>query len=304
MKSHNAFFNASLRNFVSKNHGQISDQFGEDGPQLTPEDLFKMMEVSVGPQMRALFERKGRIDESIIKEIAMMPKSERTINHLSNLIARAEIGMAMNKPIYRAMEESPSYGPLLDPFISAYRRVRMRREMLALSNTAIDIEKNALNLMAAVSRLKASPTEQNKVRVRVAIKTVNKSLLKAHRRARIGSVWALRSGFSGDSVMRAMNRLYMKRMKKLSPGMARLDEIISSHGIKSEISKGIDRRHSIINREMMMACANPNLLRADHSHRRKSVILQTPINKAKSLEKALKKSGKSKKYDVNDFSFG
>lgn len=261
MKSHDAFFQARLSHFVEKHREAIAQHFDQKAEDLTHADMCLLLEHSIGDQMRAYFERKGRFDTSVLQELELIPPSERTIKALSNKIARAEIGMAMNKPIHKAKLVNPEYGPAIEPYILEYRRNRMRKEMEALVATSRDIEAHTLRLLSALDRFRDQPNFENRLMVKAAMTAVNKSLLRAHRRARIGAVWALRSGFSSEAVTKAIHRLYVKRMRTLATGMSKLDTHIGKHGIQSNFAKGITRRNKIISRELLSASANPELLR-------------------------------------------
>lgn len=259
MAAHDAFFYSSVSHFADKNHATLARLFDVSENEVTTSDLVQLLEHSIGEQMKAYFERKGRFDTDILKELALVPPAERSITALAPRVARKEFGMAMNKPIHQAKMINPKYGAALDQLIVLWRRNRMRKEMESLAACSKDIEAYTLRLLSALDRFRDQPNFENRLRVKAAMSHVNKSLLRAHRRARIGAVWALRSGYSSEAVSKAIHRLYLKRMRNLTTGMARLDHYIGKHGIQSHIATGIQRRQKILTRELMNATASPEL---------------------------------------------
>lgn len=260
MAAHHAFYKASLNHFVEKHFSTIAEMFQVAPEHVDKEDLVLMMEHSMSDKLRAIFNLQGRFDTHTLYELSYVPPEQRDPKEIAKAIARQEIGMAMNKPIHKATQVNPHYGRLMQDYILDYRRNRMRRELQMLATSATEIESHTLRLLSSLDRFQDDPSFENRLRVKAAMNAVNKSLIRAHKRARIGAVWALRAGFSSEAVTKAIHRLYTKRMKTLSVGMSKLDQHLNKRGFQSRIAEGISRRQRIISREMLSASANPELL--------------------------------------------
>lgn len=260
MTAHNAFYKASLSHFIDKHFTTIAELFEVSPEQVDKEDLMLMLEHTMSDKLRAIFNLQGRFDTHTLYELSYIPATQRNPQQIAKDLARQEIGMAMNKPIHKAMQTDPSYGRYLREYVTDYRRTRMRREMELLATSAKDIESHTLRLLSSLDRFQDDPSFENRLRVKAAMNAVNKSLISAHKRARIGAVWALRAGFSSEAVTKAIHRLYTRRMKTLTIGMTKLDQHLNKRGFQSHIAEGISRRQRILTREMLSASANPALL--------------------------------------------
>ncbi len=260
MTAHKAFYKASLNHFVEKHFSTIADLFEVKADQVDKADLLLMLEHCMSDKLKAIFNLQGRFDTHTLYELSYIPPEKRNVQKIAKEIARQEIGMAMNKPIHKATQVNPSYGRLMHDYIVDYRRTRMRREFELLATSAREIESHTLRLLSTLDRYQDDPSFENKLRVKAAMNAVNKSLVSAHKRARIGAVWALRAGFSSEAVTKAIHRLYTRRMKTLSIGMSKLDQHLNKRGFQSKIAEGISRRQRILTREMLSASANPELL--------------------------------------------
>lgn len=260
MAAHQAFYRSAVKSFAQRHFEQITHIFGLKSHEVTTGDLVLLLESTVGKQMRICFEHKGRCDESVVKELVLTPSSRRSLEFAAGKIGHAEIGMAMNKPIHKALSEEPVYGAALNRLMLEWRRNRMRREMKALAATAHEVEILTVRLLSAIDNFRDNPNFETRIRVKMSITAVNKSLLRAHGRARMASVWALRSGYSSASVTKAIHGLYIKRMRRLSSGMAKLDQWIGKNGYQSALAPGIQRRTKILSRELLSSSANPELL--------------------------------------------
>lgn len=259
--SQNPSIHSSLINFVKNHRDRLSEVLGLSSTSVNDNDMADLVSAAIGPQLLTCFEYKGRLDASMVDELSYLPDSMRNISFLSRRLSNRELYKAINKPIHQALEPARQYGHDIEKHMQQWREFRMRKEMRALSSASVTLEKQVRGLMAALKSYEADPSVMGRIRVKARVKTINKTLVSAHRRARMGAIWAIRAGFSGDVVAKAINRLYINRMRGLSKGMAKIDKMTRSIGVDLEITPGMERRASIISRELMAACANPNVLK-------------------------------------------
>lgn len=254
-------FKVALDNFVASNHGHLSTMFGANPSDLSHDDLKVIVEYTAGLQLRTVFEFKGTLGPEALFELKRIPAEKRTMEKAAKAIAHHEVGLLMNKELFRARDVLPTYGKKLSKFVEEWRTKKMRATFRKLVSASNDVDKKTSGLLSTMKDFKEVPSLQNKQAVQLAVKSLNKSLLSAHFHARAGAIWSLRSGYTGIQTARAMNTVYVKKISRLALSAEKIDSWLSEKGISSSISEGINRRKKILNRELMMANADPEFNR-------------------------------------------
>ncbi|WP_338924128.1 hypothetical protein V0M98_38585 (plasmid) [Pseudomonas silesiensis] len=257
MAANNLFYQAALAQFVKNNHANLAQLYGGDEDGLSQFDLELVLDQTAGQMLRLVFEYNGRFDQFTLRELALMPPANRNLEVAAKLMARNEIGLMMNTPLYKSRAARPAYGKLLGERVDEWRMNRMRETFQKISKTSEDVEGRTRTLKIAMQNFRVNPCKQNKLKVNVAVKSLNKSLLSSHYQAKAGAAWALRAGFSAHAVAKSLNGLYLKKMAKMAASFAKVDDWLAHNGIKSSISDGIDRRRKIVIRDLQLAHANP-----------------------------------------------
>lgn len=256
MSTKNDAYDSALTRFVRDNHSHLSLMYGTTPDQLSQDDLKVMISYTANLELRSVFEYKGNLGPEALFEIRRIPASSRTLDTAAKAIAHHEVGLVLNRPLSKARQVLPSYGKALSSYVSEWRTRKMRATFRKLVSASTEVDRKTEALISATKRYRDIPSLQNKMKVQVAIKAVNKSLLSAHFHAKAGAAWSLRAGFTGIQVARAINTVYIKKIKKLSANYERLDSWLGRNGIKSTISEGINRRNKILSRELMLANAD------------------------------------------------
>jgi hypothetical protein len=257
MAKDNTGYDDALNTFVRENHSHLSLLYGTTPDQVSQTDLKVMLGYTADHVLQSIFEFKGKLGPETLFELRRIPASDRTLEGAAKAIAHHEVGLILNKPLNKARDVLPTYGKALSSFVTEWRTRKMRATFRKLITAADDVDRKTVALLAAVKQYRSLPTMSNKVAVQVAIKGVNKSLLVAHFHAKAGAAWSLRAGFSGIQVARAVNTVYIRKISKLSANFTKLDGWLNGQGISSKIGEGISRRKKILNRELMMANADP-----------------------------------------------
>lgn len=143
-----------------------------------------------------------------------MPVANRNLEVAAKLMARNKIGLMMYTLLYKARASRPAYGKLLGKKADEWRMNRMRGTFQKITKTSDDVEHRTRTLQIAMHNFRVNSCKQNKLKVNVAVKSLNKSLLSSHYQAKAGAAWALRAGFSAYSVAKSLNGLYLKKWPK------------------------------------------------------------------------------------------
>lgn len=252
-------YDSALTRFVKDNHSHLSMLYGTTPDQVSPDDLKIMLGYTANLELRSVFEFKGRLGPEALFEIRRIPASSRTLDTAARAIAHHEVGLVINKPLSKARDVLPSYGKALTSYVSEWRTRKMRATFRKLVDASLEVERQTIALLDNVRAFREVPSLQNKMKVQISIKAVNKSLLSAHFHAKAGAAWSLRAGFTGIQAARAVNTVYIKKITKLAGSFERLDEFLQRQGIPSKVAEGINRRKKILNRELMLANADPEL---------------------------------------------
>lgn len=252
-------YDSALTKFVKDNHSSLSLLYGATPDQVSTDDLKIMLGYTANLELRSVFEFKGRLGPEALFEIRRIPSSSRTLESAAKAIAHHEVGLVINKPLSKAREVLPTYGKAISSYVSEWRMRKMRATFRKLVDASLDVDRKTSALLDTVKAFREVPSLQNKIKVQVAIKSVNKSLLSAHFHAKAGAAWSLRAGFTGIQAARAVNTVYIQRISKLANSFEKLDSFLQKQGISSNVSDGIHRRKKILNRELMLANADPSL---------------------------------------------
>lgn len=250
-------YDSALTKFVKDNHSHLSLLYGTTPDQISQDDLKIMLGYTANFELRSVFEFKGKLGPEALFEIRRIPAASRTLETAAKAIAHHEVGLIINKPLNKARETLPSYGRALSSYVSEWRTRKMRATFRKLIGATNEVDKRTVSLLAAVKLYREVPSLQNKVKIQVAIKGVNKALLSAHFHAKAGAAWSLRAGFTGIQAAQAINTVYIRKVTKLSKSFAKLDAWLENNGIPSKVSNGITRRKKILSRELMLANADP-----------------------------------------------
>ncbi|WP_274645005.1 hypothetical protein [Pseudomonas serbica] len=257
MPSNNLFYQAALAQFVKNNHAKLAQLYGGDADGLSQYDLELILDQTAGQTLRLVFEYNGRFDQFTLNELALMPASKRNLEVAAKLMARHEVSLMMNTPLYKAMASRPAYGKILGERVDEWRMKRMRETFQKITKTSQQVERNTHRLKVAMKNFVDNPSKHNKMKVNVAVKSLKKSLVASHYQAKSGAAWALRAGFSAHAVAKSLNGLYLKKMAKMASSFGKVDNWLEHHGIKNDISAGIDRRRKIVIRDLRLADADP-----------------------------------------------
>lgn len=251
-------YDSALTKFVKDNHSHLSLLYGATPDQVSQDDLKIMLGYTANLELRSVFEFKGKLGPEALFEIRRIPASSRTLDTAARAIAHHEVGLVINKPLSKARDVLPSYGKALTSYVSEWRTRKMRATFRKLVDASLEVDNKTRTLLATVKAFREVPSLQNKIKVQVAIKGVNKSLLSAHFHAKAGAAWSLRAGFTGIQAARAINTVYITRITRLANSFEKLDDFLQRQGIPSNVSEGINRRKKILNRELMLANADPS----------------------------------------------
>jgi hypothetical protein len=276
MTMDNTGYDNALDKFVRENHSHLSLLYNTTPDQVSQADLKVMLGYTADHVLKSIFEFKGKLGPETLFELRKIPATSRTLEGAAKAIAHHEVGLILNKPLNKARDVLPTYGKALSSFVGEWRTRKMRATFRKLIAASDDVDRKTTALLAAAKQYRALPSLSNKVAVQVAIKGVNKSLLAAHFHAKAGAAWSLRAGFTGMQVARAVNTVYIRKMTKLSANYANLDKWLNAQGVTSKIGDGISRRKKILNRELMMANADPKY--------QSEAIEKSDSRKAKSFE--------------------
>lgn len=257
MTKDNTGYDDALNTFVRENHSHLSLLYGTTPDQVNHTDLKVVLGYTADHVLKSIFEFKGKLGPETLFELRRIPANDRTLEGAAKAIAHHEVGLILNKPLNKARDVLPTYGKALSSYVTEWRTRKMRATFRRLIGAADDVDRKTVALLAAVKQYRTLPTLNNKVAVKVAIKDVNKSLLAAHYHAKAGAAWSLRAGFGAMQVARAVNGVYIRKISKLSTNFVKLDKWLNDQGISSTIGDGINRRKKILNRELMMANADP-----------------------------------------------
>jgi hypothetical protein len=252
-------YDIALNKFVRDNHSHLSLLYGAPPEQVSSEDIKIMLGYTADLELRAVFEFKGRLAQEALFEIRKIPAEQRTLETAAKAIAHHEVGQILNKPLSKARDALPAYGKALSSYVVEWRTKKMRATFRKLIDATMEVDNRTAALLDAARGYRDLPTLQNKVRVQVAIKGLNKSLLSAHFHAKAGAAWSLRAGYTGIKAARAVDTVYIQKVTKLAGKLEKLDSWLSEKGISSKMSEGIIRRKKILNRELMLANADPSL---------------------------------------------
>lgn len=251
-------YDSALTKFVRDNHSHLSLLYGATPDQVSTDDLKIMLGYTANLELRSVFEFKGKLGPEALFEIRRIPSSSRTLDTAAKAIAHHEVGLVINKPLSRARDVLPTYGKALTSYVAEWRTRKMRATFRKLVDASLEVDNKTRKLLETVRAFREVPSLQNKLKVQVAIKGVNKSLLSAHFHAKAGAAWSLRAGFTGIQAARAINTVYITRITRLANSFEKLDESLQRLGIPSNVSEGINRRKKILNRELMLANADPS----------------------------------------------
>lgn len=257
MPSNNLFYQAALAQFVKNNHAKLAQLYGGDVDGLSQYDLELVLDQTAGQTLRLVFEYNGRFDQFTLNELALMPASKRNIEVAAKLMARHEVSLMMNTPLYKARASRPAYGKILGERVDEWRMKRMRETFEKITKTSQQVERNTHRLKVAMKVFVENPSQHNKIKVNVAVQSLKKSLVASHYQAKSGAAWALRAGFSAHAVAKSLNGLYLKKMAKMASSFGKVDNWLDHHGIKNDISTGLDRRRKIVIRDLRLADADP-----------------------------------------------
>lgn len=251
-------YEAALTKFVKDNHSHLSLLYGTTPDQVSQDDLKIMLGYTANLELRSVFEFKQKLGPDALFEIRRIPSSLRHLETAAKAIAHHEVGLVINKPLSRARDVLPTYGKALSSYVTEWRTRKMRATFRKLVDASVDVENKTRGLLDTVKAYREIPSLQNKIKVQLALKSVNKSLLSAHFHAKAGAAWSLRAGFTGIQAARAVNTVYIKKITRLGNSFEKLDRYLQSQGIASKVSEGINRRKKILNRELMLANADPS----------------------------------------------
>lgn len=252
-------YDSELTKFVRDNHSHLSFLYGTTPDQVSADDLKIMLGYTANLELRSVFEFKGKLGPEALFEIRRIPASSRTLDTAARAIAHHEVGLVINKPLSKARDILPVYGKALGVYVSEWRTRKMRATFRKLVDASMEVDNKTRVLLEAARAFRDVPSLQNKIKVQAAIKGVNKSLLTAHFHAKAGAAWSIRAGFTGIQAARAINTVYIQKITKLSASYAKLDDFLQLQGITCKVSEGINRRKKILNRELMLANADPAL---------------------------------------------
>lgn len=256
MSAHNPYFQTALADFVKRNHNELAALMSVSPQDISQYDLEQVLEGCAHEILSISFEFHGRFDQYALAEIALIPKSQRNLDFAAKLMARNEIANRMNKPLHQAHEARRPYGNVLGAMVDDWLTKRMRQTFRKIVDSSIEVEKRSRKLIAAMEAFKQDPSKENRVKVSVAVKSLNKGLVSSHYQAKAGAAWALRAGFSATAVTKGINQIYLKKMDRLVNSFERVDGWLGDRGIKTSIAAGIDRRRNIIERELVIAAGN------------------------------------------------
>ncbi len=257
MKTDQLFYKSALLAFSEQYLDQLSELYNIRPGSLKAGDMVIILEYTANLQMESVFEFNGRLGQLAINEIRNIPESSRSLEKVAKSIAHHEVGLTINRPLHKSLNENPDYGKLLQDMVSEWRVRKMRSTFRKLITSSFVAEQKIKELISVSRKYKSDPSYENKLAVKVAINSVNKSLISAHFQARAGAAWSLRAGFTGIRAARAMNSVYIKKINKLAESLSQMDNWLISNGIKSEMAIGINRRKKILNRELMLANSDP-----------------------------------------------
>lgn len=261
MKPDEVFYNSALQVFVKRYKDDLESLFDFRSGDISDEGLCLAVDYVAGLHLRACFEYKGVLNHEALNELRFIPRNLMSPSRAAQAIAQFEVGQTLNKPLHKSFQKKLNYGSKLINLIEEWRTKKMRSTFKKLINSSLDAEKKAVSLVKAIQMFRKEPSAQNKAKVSVAVKNLNKSLVSSHYHARAGAAWSLRAGFTGIRTARAMNNVYIKKIARLGESLSKLDTWLNNNGIKSQMAEGIHRRKKILNRELMLANADPSINR-------------------------------------------
>lgn len=244
----------ALEHFVVEHKASIAGLFNTPEAHLTKADVKSLVEYTIGIQLKNTFEYKGRLGKEMLQELEMLPSHKRSKTVVQKALEHSEFGKVQNKTLDKVRAADKARNPLAE-HVENWRKMRMRREMRELSQTAMVVERQSRLLAQALDRYRHSPSPSNKHLVSTSVLGLNRALIKSHSRARIAGAWAIRAGFHSQSAGQALEHLYFRRARRLEKSTAKLDHWLEKNGFKVRISAGIARRRNILEVEVGQAIA-------------------------------------------------
>lgn len=246
-------YDEAVTQFIGEHKKPLMLLFGSPGKDFSTEDLKVMLEYSIGNQLRTMFEYKGQLGAQALTELRLIPREHRVYPKTRTALERAEIGKVQNKPLDKVANLQRANSGFLGQHLERWRLIKMRIEMRKLAQAATEIENNTRRLMASIEHFRRHPSKENRLGVSRAIVGLNKSLLAIHYRARSAGAWAIRAGFTPQAASRALEHLYLKRVRRLGASLDRLDRWLEANTFKSRLSQGVERRQMILEAELHRA---------------------------------------------------
>ncbi|WP_241032735.1 hypothetical protein [Pseudomonas viridiflava] len=245
-------YDEALDAFVTDHKASIAFLFGTPKSHVSKDDLKSMLEYTIGIQLQNSFEYKGSFGKDLLHELQLIPRHKRSAAVAQKALEHAEFKQVQNKTLDMVKAADKARNPLSE-HLNNWRKMRMRREMRELSQSALIVEKQTRLLTLALDRYRHSPSATNKHIVSTAVMGLNRALVKSHSRARIAGAWAIRAGFHSQSAGQALERLYFGRARRLEKSTMKLDHWLEQNDFKVRVSPGIARRRNIMEIELSRA---------------------------------------------------
>ena len=177
---------------------------------------------------------RGRIDQGrVLADLMALPPARRSQEALLKALFWWERGHITGKPLQGALNNAPPFSrPVQEALLAHPRRLEFRRQFGRLAEGVTELARS-INAMAdlVAGYRDAEDPEQARSDLKRAAHRIRKNIQSCDWRGRAGVAWASQVGISPEKSVPAVNKIYLKRLKRAESIFSRLDSFLEREGI-------------------------------------------------------------------------
>lgn len=191
-------------------------------------------------------EANGGVDTSFLGAIRDLPPEKKCERIMFEACAWKERGELRNMSLHDAISSPPIFSPRVEAALEKHRLQTYRKDFKSLCQKATEMAKqmDKISQILEDGRSKGMTEAEFTKKLSVEARKIGHIFSGANYHMKSALIYAVKSGYSVEEAGKAMNDVYLRRVKKIMLSLSAIDDVLTLNGRKSNLFKRAKREYT------------------------------------------------------------
>lgn len=215
------------------------------------------------------YQNGGKVDPRFIDDIRIKSRELKGPHALLDAISWYERGVLSRGSLTKVFRDQNKFSPKIEKYLESRRKENYKKAFNTMANSVNSLRKTVSDLTTLMNDGRSLHDKDYVREIKQTMTRLRGDLSRCDYHARAGIAWAVKSGIPFDHAKKGIETVYLRHLdQNILPGMssrtgekhptlaealAPLDELLSTQGIYSSISKHIEKRMKDWNTDLLLA---------------------------------------------------